>query len=87
MEAVGKYILIKPEEIKIESSKGGLLLSDKVREDNRYRNAEVISVGSFVPEVIKPGDQIKYDRHTGHKVDDVYSIIKVDDIVAKLWVE
>ena len=84
MEAVGKYILIKPEEIKVEQSKGGLLLTDKMREDNRSRNAEVISVGSFVPEVIKVGDKIKYDRHTGHKVDETYYIIKVDDIVAKL---
>lgn len=84
MEAVGKYILIKPEEIKVEQSKGGILLTDKVREDNRYRNAEIISVGSFVPEVIKVGDKIKYDRHTGHKVDEAYHIIKVDDIVAKL---
>ena len=52
MEAVGKYILIKPEEIKVEQSKGGLLLTDKTREDNRYRNAEIISVGSFIhPEI------------------------------------
>ena len=47
MKAVNYYIII--ELIKGEPKKvGGLILTDEVNEDNRYKKAKVISVGNLV---------------------------------------
>ena len=52
MKAVGKYIVIKPLEEKNVKTEGGLILSEKQREDIRFRLALVIEPGSDV-EVLK----------------------------------
>ena len=68
MKAIGKNIIIKKEKQGVSKTKGGLLLTEKVREDLRYNKAQVISIGSEVVG-IKNGDQIFYDRHAGHDVE------------------
>mgnify|MGYP003625481345 CR=1 FL=1 len=84
MEAIGNYIIINETEEKIKTTKGGLELTDKHREDIRYVEAIIISSGT---EILKSGQNIIYDRVAGHPVefeDKVYKVIQVRDVVALL---
>tara|TARA_R110000751_G_scaffold299271_1_gene409825 strand:+ start:1366 stop:1626 length:261 start_codon:yes stop_codon:yes gene_type:complete len=86
MKAIGKFIVI--EELKTDntSTSGGLMLTDKNREDIRYREGKVITIGTDVVGV-KDGDSIYYDRHAGFKMElsnDIYTVIKENDVVVVL---
>jgi co-chaperonin GroES (HSP10) len=86
MKAIGKVIIIQPDKDVAEKTKGGLLLLDKDKENIRYKNATVISVGDEV-DILKSGDRIKYDKHAGHgvEVDKVdYKVIRKDDVIGIL---
>ena len=82
MKAVNYYIII--DMIKEEpKTVGGLILTDKTNEDNRYLKAKVISIGNIV-EGIEEGDIIYYDKHAGHGIqhkDKFYHVIKQMDVV------
>ena len=82
MKAVNHYLII--ERIKDEPTKvGGLILTDKTDEDNRYLKAKVVSIGNNV-EGIEEGDIIYYDKHAGHGIqhkDKFYGVIKQMDVV------
>jgi co-chaperonin GroES (HSP10) len=87
MRAVGKAIVIQTEKDVVERTKGGLLLDSKNREDIRYSDATVISVGELIPDtVLKVGDKIKYDKHAGHGLDNEksYKVIRLEDVVIVL---
>lgn len=86
MEAIGKVLIIKKTKEGITQTKGGMLLAENQREDIRYIEAEVLSVGEEVLK-IKTGDKIFYDRHAGHKIDigkETYHVIRLGDVVVKL---
>ena len=68
MKAVGKYIVVDPVKEENVKTKGGLILTDKQREDIRYRVAKVKSVGTDVNGV-KAGDEIYYDKVAGDKIE------------------
>ena len=68
MKAIGKNIIIKKEKQGVSKTKGGLLLTEKVREDLRYNKANVISIGTEVVGV-KTNDNIFYDKHAGHDIE------------------
>lgn len=82
MKAVNHYLVIEP--IKGETKKvGGLVLTDDVNEDNRYKKAKIISAGNLV-EGIKEGDVVYYDKHAGHGIqhgDNFYGVIQQRDVV------
>ena len=82
MQAVNDYVIV--DKIKEEPKKvSGLILTDDTDEDNRYKKANIISVGSDVP-IINKGDVIYYDKHAGHDIgynDELYRVIRVRDIV------
>ncbi len=62
---------------------GGLILTDETDETNRYRKANIISVGNLV-EIVKKGDSIYYDAIAGHDIsykDELYRVIRARDIV------
>jgi co-chaperonin GroES (HSP10) len=83
MKAVGKYIVIKPIKEVDTTTKGGLILAEKQREDIRYRRAKVIEPGSDVT-VLKKGDEIYYDKSSGFKIEinkEEYKVIKEFDVV------
>ena len=48
MKAIGKYIVIDPIKENGSVTKGGLLLTEKHREDIRYKKAKVLIVGNDV---------------------------------------
>ena len=82
MQAINDYVIV--DIIKEEPKKvSGLILTDETDEDNRYKKANIISVGNLV-EVVKKGDVIFYDKHAGHDIaynDDMYRVIRMRDIV------
>ena len=82
MQAVNDYVIV---DIIKEGPKkvGGLILTDETDETNRYRKANIISVGRMV-EVVKNGDSIYYDAMAGHDIsyeDVMYRVIRMRDIV------
>ena len=86
MRAIGNNLIIKKIEEPNQSTKGGLFLAENQREDIRYIEAVIISVGDEVKELIK-NDTIFYDRHAGHKIEidkKSYRVIKAQDIVVVL---
>lgn len=88
MKAVGKAIILRTEKEVTQKTKGGLILNEKNREDIRYRDAVVVSIGSLVPDgIIKEGDNVKYDRHSGHTTEvegEFYTVVSLDNIVIVL---
>ena len=86
MKAVGKCLIIDKIKEGTTKTKGGLLLAENQREDIRYIQAKVLSVGDEVVGV-KEGDLIFYDRHAGHKIEidkDIYHLIRLGDVVVVL---
>tara|TARA_B100001057_G_scaffold305784_2_gene305949 strand:+ start:524 stop:784 length:261 start_codon:yes stop_codon:yes gene_type:complete len=86
MKAIGRNLIIKKEKQGTSETKGGLLLTESQREDLRYNEAKVISVGSEVVGVEK-NDNIYYDKHAGHGVEinkEVFQVIKLQDVVIVL---
>ena len=83
MKAVNKYIVIEPIKEVDTTTKGGLILAEKQREDIRYRRAKVVEPGSDV-KVLKKGDEIYYDKNAGFGIEinkDNYKVIKELDVV------
>ena len=82
MQAINDYVIV--DIIKEEPKKiSGLILTDETDEGNRYRKANIISVGNLV-EGLKEGDVIFYDKHAGHAIgynDELYGVIRMRDIV------
>tara|TARA_R110000744_G_scaffold314231_1_gene421295 strand:- start:24 stop:284 length:261 start_codon:yes stop_codon:yes gene_type:complete len=86
MKAIGRNLIIKKQKEGTTKTKGGLLLAESHREDIRYVEASVISIGSDVVGV-NENDNIFFDRHAGHKIEidkDSYHVIKLEDIVVVL---
>jgi co-chaperonin GroES (HSP10) len=82
MEAINNYIIIKEIQETTKTTKGGLELTEKHREDIRYREAIIISSGS---ELLKNDQRILYDRVAGfpvEKQDEILKVIQVRDVVA-----
>lgn len=86
MKAIGKCLIIKKVKEGTTETKGGLLLAENQREDIRYVEAQVMSIGDEVVG-IKDKDIIFYDRHAGHKIElgkEIYFVIKIQDVVVVL---
>jgi len=86
MKAVGNNLIIDIKKEGTTKTKGGLLLAENQREDVRYVEAKVISVGEEIVG-IKINDIIYFDRHAGHKIEidkKTYRVIKGQDIVVVL---
>ena len=86
MKAIGRNIIIEKIKEGTTKTKGGLLLAENQREDIRYVEATVLSVGEQV-EGLKEKDSIFFDRHAGHKIEidkQAYHVIKNQDVVVVL---
>jgi chaperonin GroES len=82
MRAINDYVIV--DAIKEGPKKvGGLILTDEVDETNRYKKANIVSVGELV-QVVKKDDVIYYDAFAGHDIsykDVMYRVIRAKDIV------
>ena len=87
MKAVGRNLIIKKANQEgITKSKGDLLLNKQTREDIRYIEAEILSIGEEV-QGLKKNDKIFYDRHAGHQIEidkEIFHVIKSSDVVVVL---
>jgi len=86
MKAIGRNLIIQKTKEGTTKTKGGLLLAENQREDIRYIEATIVSVGSEI-EGIKKDDKIFFDRHAGHKIElekQTYHVIKAQDVVVVL---
>ena len=86
MKAIGRNLIIKKLKEGTTKTKGGLLLAETHRDDIRYIEASVVSIGSDVVGA-KENDKIFFDKHAGHKIEidkDSYHVIKLEDIVVVL---
>tara|TARA_R110002020_G_scaffold5620_4_gene23209 strand:- start:810 stop:1070 length:261 start_codon:yes stop_codon:yes gene_type:complete len=86
MKAIGRNLIIQKIEPKSTQTEGGLLLSEKDREDIRYIKAKILSVGEECGN-LKENDEIYYDRHAGHKIEinkETFFVIKTQDVVVVL---
>jgi|TARA_A100001201_G_scaffold37796_1_gene39639 co-chaperonin GroES (HSP10) len=86
MKAIGKYIVINPIKETSTTTKGGLILGEKQREDIRYRRASIVSVGTDVNK-LKAGNEIYYDKSAGFNIEiknNNYKVIKEFDVVVVL---
>ena len=85
MQAINRYIII--DRIKEEPVKtSGLLLSEKHKDDVRYRKAKVVSVGNLV-EGLNEDALIYYDKHAGYGIEfdnKLYFVIKEQDVIVVL---
>ena len=83
MKAIAKYIVIHPIKELDTTTKGGLILAEKQREDVRYRRAKVVEPGSDVS-VLKKDDEVYYDKSAGFNIElnkEEYKVIKEHDVV------
>ncbi len=82
MQAINDYVIV--DKLKEGPKKvGGLILTDETDETNRYRKANIISVGNDVA-IVKKGDIIYYDAVAGHDIaydNELYRVIRMRDIV------
>ena len=86
MKAVGRNLIIQKAEEITTQTEGGLYLSKHDRNDIRYIEADIVSVGEEVPGLTK-NDKIFYDRHAGHQIEideKIYHVIKAQDVVGVL---
>jgi chaperonin GroES len=86
MKAIGRNLIIEKLKEGTTKTKGGLLLAENQREDIRYIEATVLSIGDEVVGV-KEDDRIFFDRHAGHKIEmdkEIYHVIKLADVVVVL---
>ena len=82
MQAINDYVIV--DIIKEEPKKvSGLILTDETDESNRYKKANIISVGNLV-EIVTKDDVVYYDKHAGYDIgynDELYRVIRMRDIV------
>ena len=86
MKAIGRNLIIQKTKEGTTKTKGGLLLAENQREDIRYVEATIVSVGNDIVG-IKQQDKIFFDRHAGHKIEigkETYHVIKASDVVVVL---
>jgi chaperonin GroES len=88
MKAVGKNVIIKKTKEGTTATKGGLLLSSTQREDIRYTEATILSVGEEARAAgLEENNKVFFDRHAGHKIEinqETYHVIKYQDVVVVL---
>ena len=86
MKAIGRNLVIKKVKEGTTKTKGGLLLAENQKEDIRYVQASIVSVGTDV-QGLEKGDNIFFDRHAGHRIEvdkNTYHVIKAQDVVIVL---
>ena len=66
MKAIGNNLIVNMTKQGVSETKGGLFLAEKQREDIRYAEGTVLSVGSSVVG-IKKNDVIYFDKNNAHQ--------------------
>ena len=86
MKAVGRNLIIQKIEQGTTKTDGGLLLAENQKEDIRYIEANVVSVGTDVNGV-KKDDTIFFDKAAAHRIEidkEPYHVIRQENVVVVL---
>ena len=86
MKAIGRNLLVNMTRVGVSETKGGLLLGEKQREDIRYTEGTVLSVGSDVVG-INENDLIHFDKNNSHQIligQELYNVVRMDHVVVVL---
>jgi co-chaperonin GroES (HSP10) len=86
MRAIGNNLIIKKIEESNQETKGGLILTEKQREDVRFQKAKVIKVGDSVV-AVKQDDTIYFDKAAAHRIEiekEPYQVIRQENVVVVL---
>tara|TARA_R110002051_G_scaffold38484_2_gene81834 strand:+ start:1272 stop:1532 length:261 start_codon:yes stop_codon:yes gene_type:complete len=86
MRAIGNNVIIKKIEESNQKTKGGLILTEKQREDVRFQEAKVIQVGDSVL-AVKKNDIIYFDKTAAHRIEikkEPYHVIRQENVVVVL---
>jgi co-chaperonin GroES (HSP10) len=86
MKAIGRNLLVNMTRVGVSETKGGLLLGEKQREDIRYTEGTVLSVGSDVVG-INENDLIYFDKNNSHQIligQELYNVVRMDHVVIVL---
>ena len=88
MKAIGNNIIIRKIDEGTTTTKGGLFLAENQREDIRYTQAVIVSVGDEAAATgLQQQSVVFFDRHAGHKIEvnkEIFHVIKLQDIVVVL---
>ena len=68
MQAIGKNLIVESFKLGVLETKGGLLLAEKQREDIRYAEGKILSVGSDIVG-LKKDDVIYFDKNNSHQIE------------------
>jgi len=82
MKAIGNYLIIQESKEAITKTSGGLELTEKLKDDIRYRKGIIVSSG---PDILKKDQNIIYDKIAGHNIesgDELLKVIQLRDVVA-----
>jgi len=86
MKAIDRNLIVNMTKVGVSETKGGLLLAEKQREDIRYAEGKVLSVGEDVVG-IKEKDLIYFDKNNSHQIlikQELYNIVRMDSVVVVL---
>jgi len=86
MKAIGNNLIVDMTKQGVSETKGGLFLAEKQREDIRYAEGTILSVGSSVIG-IKKGDVIYFDKNNAHQIEikkEIYQIVNIAHVVVVL---
>ena len=82
MKAIGNYLIIQESKEAITKTSGGLELTEKLKDDIRYRKGIIVSSG---PDILKKDQNTIYDKISGHNIesgDELLKVILLRDVVA-----
>jgi|TARA_B100001758_G_scaffold220766_1_gene209699 co-chaperonin GroES (HSP10) len=86
MRAIGNNLIIKKIEESNQETKGGLILTQKQREDIRFQKAKVVEIGDSIV-AVKKEDIIYFDKAAAHKIEidkEPYHVIRQENVVVVL---
>jgi co-chaperonin GroES (HSP10) len=86
MRAIGNNLIVEMTKIGVSETKGGLFLAEKQREDIRYTEGTVLSVGNNIVG-IKEKDVIYFDKNNTHQIEikkEIYQVVNMTHVVVVL---
>ena len=86
MKAIGNNLIVQMSKIGVSETKGGLFLAEKQREDIRYAEGTIISVGDNIKS-IKKNDVIYFDKNNCHQIEinkEIYQVVNMANVVVVL---
>ncbi len=86
MKAIGNNLIVDMTKQGVSETKGGLFLAEKQREDIRYAEGTVLSIGASIVG-INEKDVIYFDKNNAHQIEikkEIYQVVNIAHVVVVL---